>query len=61
LIPGRASDFCLLHNVQTGAHSPGVRRPGREPDYSPPTSAEVKKTRIYTSTPPYVFNGVVLN
>jgi hypothetical protein len=36
----------------TGALSPGVKRPGREVDYSPPTSAEVKKMWIYTSTPP---------
>jgi hypothetical protein len=35
--------------------SPGVKRPGREADHSPPTSAEVKKTWVYTSTPPYVF------
>jgi hypothetical protein len=33
----------------------GVKRPGREADHSPPTSAEVKKMWIYTSTPPYVF------
>jgi hypothetical protein len=33
----------------------------READHSPPTSAEVKKTWIYTSTPPYAFNDVVLN
>jgi hypothetical protein len=26
-----------------------------EADHSPPTSAEVKDTRIYTSIPPYVF------
>jgi hypothetical protein len=26
-------------------------RPGREADHSPPTSAEVKKMWIYTSTP----------
>jgi hypothetical protein len=31
----------------------GVKRQGREADHSPPTSAEVKKTWIYTSTPPY--------
>jgi hypothetical protein len=29
----------------------GVKRPGREADTSPPTSAEVKKVWIYTSTP----------
>jgi hypothetical protein len=33
----------------------GVKRPGREADHSPPTSAEVKKIWIYTSTPPYAF------
>jgi hypothetical protein len=37
-----------------GALSPGVKRPGLEVDNSPPTSAEVKKMWIYTSTPPYV-------
>jgi hypothetical protein len=35
--------------------SPGVKRPGYETDHSPPTSAEVKKTWVYTSTPPYIF------
>jgi hypothetical protein len=35
--------------------SPELKRPGREADHSPPTSAEIKKTWIYTSTPPYVF------
>jgi hypothetical protein len=38
-----------------GALSPDVKRPGRETDHSPPTSAEVKKMWIYTSTPPYIF------
>jgi hypothetical protein len=37
-----------------GALSQGVKRPGREADHSP-TSAEVKKTWVYTSTPPYAF------
>jgi hypothetical protein len=38
-----------------GALSPGIKRLVREADHSPPASAEVKKTWIYTSTPPYVF------
>jgi hypothetical protein len=38
-----------------GTLSPGVKRPGREPGHSPPTTAEVKKMCIYTSTPPYAF------
>jgi hypothetical protein len=38
-----------------GALSPGVKRPGREADHLPPTSAEVKKTWVYTSSPPYIF------
>jgi hypothetical protein len=33
-----------------GALSPGVNRPGRGADRSPPASAEVEKTRILTST-----------
>jgi hypothetical protein len=41
----------LLYNGYGGALSPGVKRPGREADHSPPASAEVKKT----STPPYAF------
>jgi hypothetical protein len=62
--PDRVKSF--LHLVQTGsgvhptsylmgtgALSPGVKRPGREADHSPPASAEVKKTWIYTSAPPY--------
>jgi hypothetical protein len=39
----------------TGALSQGVKRPGREADHFPPTSAEVKNAWIYTSTFPYVF------
>jgi hypothetical protein len=64
--PGRVRNF--LHVVQTGSgvhpascqrgtggFSPGVKRPGREGDHSPQTSAEVNKMWIYTSTPPYAF------
>jgi hypothetical protein len=35
--------------------SPEVKWPGCEADHLPPTSAKIKKTCIYTSTPPYVF------
>jgi hypothetical protein len=38
-----------------GALSLGVKRPGREADHSPPSSAEVKNAWSYTSTPPYAF------
>jgi hypothetical protein len=38
-----------------GALFPAVKRPGREADHSPPSSAEVKNVWRYTSTPPYVF------
>jgi hypothetical protein len=45
-----------------GALSLGVKRPGREVDYSPPTSAEVKKKWIYISIhSPIRLHGVVLN
>jgi hypothetical protein len=43
-----------IHWLQE-ALSPVVKRPGREADHSPPTSAEIKKMWIYTSAPPYVF------
>jgi hypothetical protein len=39
----------------SGDISPEPKRPGREADNSPPTSAQIKKTWTYTSTPPYVF------
>jgi hypothetical protein len=40
------------------ALSPGVKRPGREADHSPPTSAEVKKCE---SIHPLRLHGAVLN
>jgi hypothetical protein len=68
LSPGGGQEFLLLHVVQTGpgVHPTsypmgtggsflGVKRPGREADHSLPTSAEVMKMRIYTSTLPYAF------
>jgi hypothetical protein len=61
-------EFLFLHVVQTdsgvhptsyavgtGGSFPGVKPPGREADHSPPTSAEVKKTWVYTSTLSYIF------
>jgi hypothetical protein len=43
------------YTMGTGSSFPGVKRPGREADHSSPTSAEVKKMWIYTSTTPYTF------
>jgi hypothetical protein len=53
---GGAENFSLHHRVQngsgahpssypmgTGGSFPGVKRPGREADHSPPSSAEVKE------------------
>jgi hypothetical protein len=42
------------------AFPPGIKRPGREANHSPPSSAEVKNAWNYTSTPKYVFT-VYLN
>jgi hypothetical protein len=39
----------------------GVKLPEREADHLPPTSAEFKKTWIYTHTPPILHHGVVLS
>jgi hypothetical protein len=41
----------LLSNVYRGLFPPRVKRPGREPDHSPPASAEVKEMWIYTPLP----------
>jgi hypothetical protein len=55
--PPRRPDRLWSPPIQwvTGAVCPEVKQPGREADHSPPTSAEVKKMRIYTSTPPCAF------
>jgi hypothetical protein len=45
---------CLLSNWP-GVPSPEEKRKEREANYSPPTSAEIKKTWICTSTPTYNF------
>jgi hypothetical protein len=37
---------------------PGVKRPGRETDHSPTSSAEVKNEFNYTSAPPLSLHGV---
>jgi hypothetical protein len=44
-----------------GALSLEVKRPGREADHSPPSSAEAKNAWNYTSTPPIRLYGVVLS
>jgi hypothetical protein len=61
-VPGGSKIFLVLIDSEAhpasyrmNAHSLGVKWLGRDTDHSPPTSAEVKKTWIYTSTPPYVF------
>jgi hypothetical protein len=38
-----------------GAVSQEAKQLGREADHSPPTSSELKKMWIYTSTSPYAF------
>jgi hypothetical protein len=44
----------------TRAFTPGLKRPRRELDHSPPPSAEVKDASSYTSTPPYFFTACCL-
>jgi hypothetical protein len=43
------------------APSLGVKRPGREADHSPPSSAEVKNAWSYTSIPLIRLHGVMLS
>jgi hypothetical protein len=42
-------------NIMIPTEGYNNRDPEREADHSPPTSIEVKKMWIITSTPPYVF------
>jgi hypothetical protein len=42
-------------NDTGGSFPPGVKQPGSEVDHSPPSSAEVKKMWIYTTSPLYAF------
>jgi hypothetical protein len=44
-----------------GDRSLGVKRPRREADHSPPSSADVKNAWSYTSTPHIRLHGVVLS
>jgi hypothetical protein len=53
-IPGKVKNFFFPHphiRKLPRVLSPWVRRLERDADYSPPTSAEAKKTWIYASTP----------
>jgi hypothetical protein len=71
--PAGTGNFSLHHRVQNGSASQppiqwvlgalslGVKRPRREADHSPPSSAEVTNVWIYTSTPPIRLHGVVLS
>jgi hypothetical protein len=54
------TDFSVLpsHQAGTGAHPasyPGVKRPERESDHSPPSAAEFKNVWVYTFPLPHVF------
>jgi hypothetical protein len=41
-----------------GSLSPRIKQPGHEANHSPPASAEIKKTWIYSSTPSYALMRV---
>jgi hypothetical protein len=67
--PTGAENFSIHHRVQngSGAHRGpralplGVKRPGREADHSPPSSAEVKECVKPYRHPPVRLHGVVLS
>jgi hypothetical protein len=62
--PGGIKNFrppSLISNGYRGLFSPEVKRPGREADLSLPTSAEIKKTWVYTFHSPIRLHGVVHN
>jgi hypothetical protein len=47
--------YLASYAMGTGGISLGVKQPKTEAEHPLSTSAEVKKTGIYTFTPPYVF------
>jgi hypothetical protein len=57
VVPTGSGVHPTSYPMGTGGSSSRIKRPGREADHSPPTSAEVKKTWIYTSTPTYAFKA----
>jgi hypothetical protein len=72
-VPAESGNFSLHHRVHTdsGAHEPPIqgvpgalpleiKRPAREADHSPPSSAEVENSWSYTFTPKHL-HGVVLS
>jgi hypothetical protein len=57
-IPGRGRDcflFATAYRPALGTLFPGVKRPGRQADQSPPPSADIKNEWSCTFTPSYVF------
>jgi hypothetical protein len=50
-------DHTTSYLMITRGISPRVKRWGREAGQSPPTSAVVRNTQIYTATPKYVFRA----
>jgi hypothetical protein len=52
--PDRLWIHPVSYPLGTADSFPEIKRLESEADYSPPSTAEVKKTLIYTSTPPYV-------
>jgi hypothetical protein len=51
----------LLSKEYRGLLPRGVKRPDREADHSPPSSAEVKKAWRYNSSSPVCLHGALLN
>jgi hypothetical protein len=48
----------VSHSVGVGAVSRGVKRPGREVEHTPPSSADVKNKWSYTSAAAMFLHGV---
>jgi len=53
-----SEEHATSHSVGSGVLFPGVKRPGREVNQSPPTSAKAKNEWSYTSSPPLRLHGV---
>jgi hypothetical protein len=48
------------YSMGSGYFYPGIKRPEREADHSPPSSFKVNNAQNYSSTPTYIFMALCL-
>jgi hypothetical protein len=59
--PSDSGAHSASYPMGIGASSLEIKQQGRETDHSPQTSADIKKTLIFTSSPAIRLHGTVLS